>query len=130
MRFASVVGRREVSRWQRSTYVVGDVVALPLPDGCVDAVIARSVLIYVMDKSDAARESYRVVRPGGRVSICEPINSQYQMLAEADLSDLEPARQQVLDRWHAGGDPGGAMTGFDERDLVDHFVEAGSNRSN
>jgi arsenite methyltransferase len=107
------------------THVVGDAMVLPLPDGCVDAVIARSVLIYLTDKSSAARELHRVVRPGGRVSICEPINSQYQMLAEVDLSDLEPARQQVLDRWHTAGDPGGAMTGFDERDLVQHFVAAG-----
>jgi arsenite methyltransferase len=107
------------------TYVVGDAVALPLPDGCVDALIARSVFIYVMDKSSATRELYRVVRPGGRVSICEPINSQYQMLAEVDLSDLEPARRRVLDHWHAGSDPGDAMAGFDERDLVQHFVEAG-----
>jgi arsenite methyltransferase len=123
---------RECSRATRGaspaaqlTYVGGDAVALPLPDACVDAVIARSVLIYVTDKASAAGEMYRVVRPGGRVSICEPINSQYQMLAEVDLSDLEPARRQVLDRWHAGGDPGGAMTGFDERDLVQRFVEAG-----
>jgi ubiquinone/menaquinone biosynthesis C-methylase UbiE len=40
----------------RLTCVVGDVVALPLLDGCVDAVIARSVLIYVTDKSSAARD--------------------------------------------------------------------------
>jgi SAM-dependent methyltransferase len=107
------------------TYVGGDAVAMPLPDACVDAVIARSVLIYVTDKPRAAREMYRLVRPGGRVSLFEPINSQHQVLAEVDLSDLEPAHRQVLDRWYAGGDPGGAMTGFDERDLVRHFVAAG-----
>jgi SAM-dependent methyltransferase len=116
---------RGASPAARLTFVGGDAVATPLPDACVDAVIARSVLIYVTDKASAAREMYRVVRPGGRVSIFEPVNSQYQTLAEVDLSDLEPAHRQVLDRWYAGGDPGGAMTGFDERDLVRHFVAAG-----
>jgi ubiquinone/menaquinone biosynthesis C-methylase UbiE len=43
------------------TYVGGDAVAMPLPDACVDAVIARSVLIYVTDKPRAAREMHRVV---------------------------------------------------------------------
>jgi arsenite methyltransferase len=105
--------------------VVGDAVSLPLPDECVDAVVARSVLIYVVDKARAAAEFCRVLRPGGRVSIFEPINSQYQWFTEVDLSDLEPARSQVLDHWHARGDPGGAMRGFDERDLMQHFVDVG-----
>jgi hypothetical protein len=46
-------------------------------------------------------------------------------LADVDLSDLEPARSRVLERWQDGGDPGGAMGGFDDRDLVGHFVDAG-----
>lgn len=105
--------------------VAADAVALPLPDRCVDAVVTRSVLIYVVDKARAAEEFHRVLRPGGRVSIFEPINSQYQWFAEIDLSDLEPAHSRVFDHWQDGGDPGGAMAGFDERDLVAHLVDAG-----
>ena len=105
--------------------VVGDAVSLPLPDKCVHAVVARSVLIYVVDKARAATEFHRVLRPGGRVSIFEPINIQYEWFTDVDLSDLEPARSHVLERWHSGGDPGRAMRGFDERDLMQHFAEAG-----
>lgn len=43
-------------------------------DESVDVVTTRSVLIYVGDKGRAFREFHRVLRPGGRVSIFEPIN--------------------------------------------------------
>jgi ubiquinone/menaquinone biosynthesis C-methylase UbiE len=45
-----------------------------LDDASVDVVTTRSVLIYVADKSTAFREFYRVLRPGGRASLFEPIN--------------------------------------------------------
>ncbi len=105
--------------------VAADAVALPLPDRGVDAVMTRSALIYVVDKARAAVEFHRVLRPGGRVSLFEPINSHYQWFAGLDLTALEPARSRVFERWQSDADPGSAMTGFDERDLVTHFADAG-----
>ena len=46
-----------------------------IEDASVDAVSTRSVLIYVADKRRAFDEFYRVLSPGGRLSIWEPINS-------------------------------------------------------
>ncbi|MDP9477277.1 MAG: class I SAM-dependent methyltransferase [Actinomycetota bacterium] len=46
----------------------------PIGDASVDAVTTRSVLIYVADKARAFGEFHRVLRPGGRVSVWEPIN--------------------------------------------------------
>ena len=43
-------------------------------DASVDVVTTRSVLIYVADKQLAFGEFARVLRPGGRISLFEPIN--------------------------------------------------------
>ncbi len=42
--------------------------------GSVDVVTTRSVLIYVQAKQQALHEFYHVLKPGGRLSIFEPIN--------------------------------------------------------
>ena len=47
--------------------------ALPLADCAVDAVVVRSVLVYVADRAKAAAEIARVLRPGGMLSIYEPL---------------------------------------------------------
>jgi arsenite methyltransferase len=44
-----------------------------IADTSVNAVVTRAVLSYVDNKPGAFNEFYRVLRPGGRVSICEPI---------------------------------------------------------
>src|SRR6478609_5363477 len=53
--------------------------ALPELDGIadqsVDVVVMRSVLIYVADKRTAFTHLHRVLSPGGRLSLFEPINS-------------------------------------------------------
>lgn len=49
---------------------------LALASESVDAVTARSVLIYLddADKGRAMSEFYRVLRPGGRLSVLEPVH--------------------------------------------------------
>ena len=45
-----------------------------IPDGSVDVVVLRSVLLYVRDKPACLRSLHRVLRPGGRLSLFEPVN--------------------------------------------------------
>ncbi len=84
----------------------------------------RSVLIYVVDKAKALSAFSRVLRPGGRLSLFEPINRLmfpepegrfwgYRLAATADLL-------AKLSEVFAGQDPGyrQAMMGFDDRDLA------------
>ena len=44
-----------------------------LSDASADVVVTRAVLAYVSDKSAALREFFRVLKPGGRISLAEPI---------------------------------------------------------
>jgi SAM-dependent methyltransferase len=48
---------------------VADALALPFPDGSVDAVILAYVLFHVADPWQAAAEAARVLRPGGRAGV-------------------------------------------------------------
>jgi arsenite methyltransferase len=105
-------------------YLVGTADVLPLPDRSVDVVLTRSVLIYVQDKVEAAREFFRVLRSGGRISIFEPINQRNTRLSQVvDFGDL----QQQLEEWERTTyqDQDDPMLNFDERDLERLFRDAG-----
>ncbi|WP_434443468.1 methyltransferase domain-containing protein [Lentzea sp. E54] len=43
----------------------GDVLAVPLPDGCADVVVAGEILEHVPDLPAAVAEACRLLRPGG-----------------------------------------------------------------
>lgn len=78
------------------TYLVGDAEVLPLPDVSVDVALTRSVLIYVDALDEVARELFRVVRPGGRVSLFEPLNRRATYTVDAvDWSPLGELGERV-----------------------------------
>ena len=97
---------------------------LAVQSASVDAVTTRSVLIYVEGKQQAFNEFYRVLKPGGRLSIFEPINrfgepQQAHMFWGFDVASIVEItaklkalylRLQPLD-----ADP---MMNVDERDLI------------
>jgi arsenite methyltransferase len=100
-----------------------------LADSSVDAVTTRSVLIYVKDKAAALREFYRVLRPGGRISLFEPINvlmhDENRFLGH-EFTPVRPLVAKVKALYESiqptGEDP---MIDFDERDLLGHAEQAG-----
>jgi SAM-dependent methyltransferase len=47
----------------------GDAQSLPLPDASFDLALCQAGLQFVPDKAAAAREIYRVLRPGGRFAV-------------------------------------------------------------
>ena len=81
-------------------YLVGDVEVLPLPDDAVDAVVLRSVLVHVADTNTAVQELARVLRPGGRLSLREPLNRGGTYLSTAvDWSPLGDLGARVQELW-------------------------------
>jgi arsenite methyltransferase len=103
----------------------------PIPDGSVDVVTTRSVLIYVDDKAEAFRAFHRVLRPGGRLSIFEPINNYFPDTPDEFYGfDSRAVRDLVAKMWAYEGwvesayssDP---MMNFTEKDLVRHAEDAG-----
>jgi len=105
------------------TLQLGAAELLPLPDASVDVVLTRSVLIYVREKAEAAREFFRVLRAGGRVSLFEPVNRRNPSLSTViELAELAP----LVDERHARRlDAADPMLDFDAADLERYFVEAG-----
>jgi len=64
-----------------------------IADESVDALTSRAVLAYVEDKTAAARNFLRVLKPGGRLSLCEPIDldAAVQLAALTNFLRSEPA---------------------------------------
>jgi len=100
-----------------------------LADASVDVITTRSVLIYVKDKAAALRAFYRVLRPGGRISVHEPINVLMHDRGPLYGYDSTPVQALVakLQALYESIQPPGIdpMVDFDERDLVRHAEQAG-----
>jgi arsenite methyltransferase len=105
-----------------------------LADMSVDVIATRSVLIYVADKAAAFAAMHRVLRPGGRVSLFEPINRL--MFPEGcdrfygyDISEVRSLAQRVKRAFERLEDPAAvSMMDFDDRDLMRFAEDAGFER--
>ncbi len=102
----------------------------PVDSSSVDVVTTRSVLIYVSHKELAFREFARVLRPGGRISLFEPINRFAQRAADSwagyDLSAIPDVSKKIRAVYDVIQPPDtDPMLDFDERDLIDLAERAG-----
>ena len=95
-----------------------------LPDASVDVVTTRSVLMYVADRERALGELARVLRPGGRLSVFEPVNSfggERTRFLGYDCAPVLHLVAKVLSAYDADA----RITDFDERDLLRWAAGAG-----
>jgi arsenite methyltransferase len=104
----------------------------------VDLVATRSVLIFVDDKPRALREFFRVLKPGGRAALFEPIDdyrmteySEYwrrRAWADPDSDEATHTKdllQRLDEYWERHRHVNDAMINFNERDLVMMCLAAG-----
>lgn len=111
----------------------------PIAAGSADAVTTRAVLAYVADKQAALREFHRVLKPGGRLSIAEPVFQDDAFMACALKARVESQRtgrmdplEPLLHRCKAAQFPdtrekmaANPLTNFSERTLFESIRLAG-----
>jgi arsenite methyltransferase len=88
----------------------GEMEDIPLPDASVDVIISNCVVNLAPDKEAVFREAYRVLQPGGRISISDIVID----------GDLPPSVRVRLDAW--AGCIAGAL---DESDYLSKIAGAG-----
>jgi SAM-dependent methyltransferase len=101
-----------------------------IADESVDVVTTRSVIIYVTEKRRAFAEFFRVLRPGGRLSMFEPINRFGFPQPEGrflgiDVHEIWPLARRVRNRYNGMVGDEGPMLDFDERDLLELAHDVG-----
>lgn len=71
-RWLAVAGRRLESAGAEAALACANAEHLPLPDACVDIVVAADVLQHLADPAAAFRQFHRVLRPGGGLYLVTP----------------------------------------------------------
>jgi len=104
-----------------------------IADESVDVVTTRSVIIYVTEKRRAFAEFFRVLKPGGRLSMFEPINRFTYPEPDGCWLGMEmhehwPVARRIRNRYRAMAGDDSAMGDFDERTLLELAHEAGFER--
>lgn len=100
----------------------------PVEDRSVDVVTTRSVLVYVADRPAAFAEFFRVLRPGGRISLFEPVDGMAGpepacSLLGIDVTPVHDIARKVRDAlWSSGLD---RLHQLDVRELVIDAESAG-----
>ena len=110
-----------------------------IQDASMDVVTTRAVLAYVPDKSAALREFHRVLKPGGSISIAEPIfrDEAFKACVLRKHLDATPPQSQkrfltLLHRWKSAQFPdteekiaSNPISNFSERDLLRFVHDSG-----
>ncbi|MDE2127498.1 MAG: arsenite methyltransferase [Armatimonadetes bacterium] len=91
-------------------FLKGHIEEIPLPDNTVDVVISNCVINLAADKDAVLRETFRVLRPGGRLAVSDvvvdgPLPAVIRADMEAYVGCVAGAleREDYLERLHRAG---------------------------
>lgn len=111
----------------------------PIATASLDAVMTRAAVAYVADKAAVFHEFHRILAPGGRIALAEPILQDEAFAVRALRERVEAATGlpqdrflMLLHRWKAAQYPDteeararNPLVNFSERDLLAFVGDAG-----
>jgi SAM-dependent methyltransferase len=120
---------------KNTEFRVGDMLALGYPDDSFDAVVCVFGIFFVPDMTEAVRELWRMVKPGGRLAITtwgpnlfEPANGAFWDAIHSERPDLN----RGFNPWDRISEPDGLRKMLAEANVctVDILAEAGTHPLN
>lgn len=129
------IAKAEAQRLTNIEFRADDMLALGYPDRSFDAVVCVFGIFFVPDMSDAVRELWRMVKPGGRLAITtwgpnlfEPANGIFWEAIENEY----PALHRAFNPWDRISEPDGLEQMLAEAGVyqVDILAETGTHPLN
>jgi SAM-dependent methyltransferase len=97
---------------QNVAFLKGDIEAIPLPDQAIDVIISNCVINLAPDKGQVLNDAFRVLKPGGRLSVSD-------IVFDGELSDLPIDEAQLRGALSWAACFAGALTMGDYRRLLE-----------
>lgn len=108
----------------KASFIIADAQELPLCSDSFDAVVSECSLSLVRDGARAVDEVWRVLKPGGRVTITDLVNRDYEVEGEcvgtAPLSNRSPVFFPCVDNAKSVEE---YKEGFERAGFQDLYVE-------
>lgn len=113
---------REKNGEDNIQYVQGDITSSSFADHTFDEVICNSCFPHIVDKQASVTEMARILKPGGRVTICHlssraELNAMHRSLGGVVGEDVLPDEAEMLLMFNKAG-----FTGINITDVEDRYI--------